>query len=298
MTTRSSAELLLFGTTFIWGSTFVVVRSGVDDVSPSLFVAVRFSIGALVFALFFFRQLQEISRTTWRKGIILGAMLGSGIVVQNWGIYQTTASKAAFITGLMVLFTPLAQLIIERRPPKVGNIIGIVIVTVGLYLLTSPEGATLNFGDFLVLISALIFGIFIVYLDIYSKNENTTQLAFIQILSTSIVGWMFVPFETPVFSTELGALTRLLYMGLFATVVTTYIQTRYQKDTTPTRAVIIFSVEPVIAAVLAYYFLNEILGVIGIVGGALILVGILISEFSDTITEKLGIGSSNSKTVS
>lgn len=298
MTTRSRAELLLFGTTFIWGSTFVVVRSGVDDVSPSLFVAVRFSIGALVFALFFFRQLQEISRTTWRKGIILGAMLGSGIVVQNFGIYQTTASKAAFITGLIVLFTPLAQLFIEHRPPKVGNIIGIIIVTVGLYLLTSPGGYTLNFGDFLVLISALIFGIFIVYLDIYSKNENTTQLAFIQILSTSIVGWMFVPSETPVFSTELGALTRLLYMGLFATVVTTYIQTRYQKDTTPTRAVIIFSVEPVIAAVLAYYFLNEILGVVGIVGGALILVGILISEFSDTITEKLGIGSSNSKTAS
>ncbi|MDD8018344.1 MAG: DMT family transporter [Bacteroidota bacterium] len=287
MTVRSKAELFLFATTFIWGSTFVIVRLGVNDFSPSLFIGVRFGIGALCFLALFFKHLRVIKKTTFRKGIILGAMLGFGIVIQNWGIYQTTASKAGFITGLMVLFTPLVQLIIEHRSPKSGNVIGIVIVTIGLYLLTSPSGSSLNFGDFLVLLSALIFGIFIVYLDIFSKDENTTQLAFLQIASTSLVGWIFVPFETPVFNVESNALIRLLYMGILATVVTTFVQTRYQKETTPTRAVIIFSVEPVISAVLAYFFLNEILGVIGVLGGGLIVIGILISEFSETIAQKI-----------
>jgi drug/metabolite transporter (DMT)-like permease len=78
-----------------------------------------------------------------------------------------------------------------------------------------------------------------------------------------------------------------VYMGFFATVVTTYSQTRFQRDTTPTRAVLIFTVEPVIASVLAYFFLHEILGVVGIIGGILIICGILLSEFSDVISQKL-----------
>lgn len=286
MTTRTRAELVLFSTTFIWGSTFVVVKLGSTEISPSLFVALRFGIGAVLFALFLFRQLAQISRETIRSGILLGAMLGIGIVIQNYGIYLTTASKSAFITGLMVIFTPIAQLIIERQAPKLGNIIGIIVVTFGLYLLTSPSGG-INFGDVLVLISAAIFGVYIVFLDMHSKNKNPIHLSFIQVTVTSLTAAMTVPFEEIQFSSSNHLLASLLYMGIFATVLTTYSQTRFQKDTTPTRAAIIFTIEPVIAAALAYFLLGEVLGTVGIIGGALILTGITISEFSDTISSRL-----------
>ncbi len=288
MTTRGRAELALFATTFIWGSTFVVVKAGSGDISPSLFIAARFGIGALVFALFLFPQLRTIKRSTVIKSVILGAMLGTGILLQNNGIYLTTASKSAFITGLMVIFTPLAQLILERRPPKAGNIIGIVIVTYGLYLLTSPTGSELNTGDLLVLISALIFGVYIVYLDIFSKEENVLHVSFIQVSVTTLTALLVVPFETIVFEPTARLLGSLLYMGICATVFTTYVQTRYQKDTTPTRAVIIFTIEPVIASVLAYFVLGEMLGLTGIIGAALIVAGILVSEFSDSIMGLFG----------
>lgn len=286
MTTRTRAEIVLFAVTFIWGSTFVVVKLVSADISPSLFVTLRFGIGALLFTLFLVKQINQISKETVQSGILLGTMLGIGIVIQNYGIYITTASKSAFITGLMVIFTPIAQLIIERQLPKLGNIIGIIIVTVGLYLLTSPSGG-INIGDLLVLSSAAIFGVYIVFLDIHSKNKNPIHLSFIQVTMTALTAAMTVPFEEIQISSSNRLLASLLYMGIFAAVLTTYSQTRFQQDTTPTRAVIIFTIEPVIAAVLAYFLLGEVLGTVGIIGGALILTGITISEFSDWITSRL-----------
>ena len=287
MTTRHKAELFLFMTTFIWGSTFVVVKAGTENISSSLFIALRFGIGSLFFAVFLSRQLRSITAQTLKKAGILGLMLGVGILLQNYGIYKTTASKSAFITGLMVIFTPIAQLIIERRPPKLGNFLGIIVVTYGLYLLTSPSGSELNYGDSLVFISAIIFGVFIVYLDIFSKTENVLHLAFLQVTIVTLIALAVVPFENVQFIPSTQLILSLLYMGICATVFTTYIQTRYQKDTTPTRAVIIFTIEPVIASVLAYFVLNEVLGITGVIGAALIIVGILVSEFFDSFTSKL-----------
>ncbi|MEW6062346.1 MAG: DMT family transporter [Bacteroidota bacterium] len=289
MTTRSRAELALFATTFIWGSTFVVVKIGSADISPSLFVALRFGIGAVLFFLFLLKQLKSIEKGTIRSGVFLGAMLGIGIVIQNYGIYQTTASKSAFITGLMVIFTPIAQLILERRPPKIGNIIGIIIVTYGLYLLTAPTGEGINFGDVLVLISAMIFGVYIVYVDIHTRGKNPIHLSFIQVSTTACTALLILLFEDIQFTSTNNLFIALLYMGIFATVLTTYSQTRFQKDTTPTRAVIIFTIEPVIAAVLAYFILGEVLEISGIIGGGMIIAGILISEFSDLVAIKLGL---------
>lgn len=291
MTVQHRAEFALFATTFIWGSTFVVVKSGSESISPSLFIAFRFGIGALIFALILFKQLRSISRSTLINGSILGAMLGLGIVLQNHGIYRTTASKSAFITGLMVIFTPIAQLILERRPPKLGNVVGIIIVTLGLFFLTSPTGSEINEGDILVLISAAIFGVYIVYLDIFSKTENVLHLSFIQVTVTTLIAIAGVSFETVVFDPTTQLILSLLYMGICATVFTTYVQTRYQKDTTPTRAVIIFTIEPVIASVLAYFVLGELLGISGILGASLIVGGILVSEFSDMLLQKFGLQS-------
>ena len=90
-------------------------------------------------------------------------------------------------------------------------------------------------------------------------------------------------FETMYFIYDARSIAGLLYLTLLATLLTTYVQTRYQKETTPTRAVVIFSIEPVVAAVLSYFMLGEVLGVPGMIGGALIIGGVLVSELSDNI---------------
>ena len=286
MTSRKKAELVLLATTFIWGGTFVVMKLGFADISPFLFVAIRYTLGTMIFGSFFFPHLHSIRRPTIRKGAILGVLLAVGLVLQTYGLQITTASKSAFITGMMVVFTPAAQMLIGRRLPKLGNLIGVTVVTTGLFLLTSPSGSGFNLGDALTLIGAFLFGFYIVYLDIYSKEEELLPLAFLQIATTAILGWLLVPFEVPHIHFTWNLLRLFFYTAFLATVVTTYTQTRFQKDTTPTRAGILFTLEPVISAVLAYFVLGEILGMLGMLGALLIVIGILISELSDKYIKK------------
>jgi drug/metabolite transporter (DMT)-like permease len=218
------------------------------------------------------------------RGSLLGAFLFLGFVAQNIGLTITTASKSAFITGMMVAFVPLLQVLVERRMPKIGNVLGVAAVAAGLWFLTSPAGASFNAGDALTVVCAVFFAVYIIYLDIISKEMNTEQLVFLQMTSVAAFSWIVVAcFETPVFIVSTSSLLAMGYLTFLATLLTTWVQTRYQKDTTPTRAVVIFSIEPVIASVIAAVLLGEALGTLGTIGGGLILAGVLVSELSDGI---------------
>jgi len=284
VTTRSRAEAALLATTLIWGGTFAVVKIGMRDVSPILLIAIRFLLGGGLLLALFGRRLFPIPGQALLKGSILAAFLFLGFVTQNIGLTITTASKSAFITGMMVIFVPLLQVVIERRPPRLGNVLGVGIVALGLWFLTSPDGESFNAGDALTLLCSVLFAVYIVYLDVISKEMTTEQLVIIQMVCTGLMAAASTAlFETPRFVPSTRAVASLVYLTLLATVVTTYVQTRFQKETTPTRAVVIFSIEPVIATVIAYFLLGETLGALGVLGGALIVAGVLVSEFAESI---------------
>ncbi|MEX1138630.1 MAG: DMT family transporter [Bacteroidota bacterium] len=284
MKSRTKAELLLLSCTLIWGGTFTVTKTGLEDVSPILFVAIRFVIATLLFFPFVARGLRDMTSATIRGGAIIGVLLLVGFIAQTIGLQYTSASKSGFITGLLVVFTPLFQIIFSRQLPKAGNLIGVVLVTGGLYLLTSPEGSEFNVGDLLTLVCAAVFGLYIVFLDIYTREGDVKQIAFLQFAVTAagaIIGALV--FEEMVFRRSGDLLWGIAYLSLLATLYTLTVQTKYQKETTPTRAAIIFSVEPVFAAVIAYFVLGETIGLLGVVGGGIIVLGLLVSELSDVL---------------
>ncbi len=278
---------MLISVTIVWGSTFVISKELLGFVSPFAYIAVRFGIASVLFAALAFRSLRTISRGVILRGSVLGFLLFAGFATQTVGLQFTTASKSAFITGMMVVFTPLCQLLIERRAPRVGNMIGVVLVTIGLYLLTSPAGSEFNWGDALTLLCAITFGLYIVYLDIYGKQYDASHLTLIQFVSTFALGAIgAVTLEPMRFELTSGVAGMLAYLIVFPTIVALYVQTRYQKDTTPTRSAIIFSIEPVLAAGFAYVLLGERIGAIGAVGAGLILAGLLVSELWDVILRR------------
>ncbi len=284
MTKQTRAEAVLLALTLIWGSTFVSMKIGLRDMSPILMTSARFTVAALFFLVLFWRNLFPFPEGAIRKGTLLGLFLFLGFIAQNVGLNYTTASKSAFITSLMVVFVPLLQFIIERRPPTIGNVVGIMLAVAGLWLLTSPTGAELNFGDFLTLLCAIMFAFYIVYLDVASKAMSALQLTFLQSATCAVLGMVAtVLFEDYRFDPTFSVFISVGYLTLFATVLTTFMQTKFQKDTTPTRAAVIFTVEPVWASILAYLFLGEMLGTLGVVGGAFIIVGVLVSEVSDKL---------------
>ena len=284
MTTRTRAELTLLATTVVWGGTFTVVKLGMEDISPLLLIAVRFTVAAALVILVLPRVLAGVTPRQVRRAALLSFFLFAGFATQNFGLLITTASKSAFITGMMVVFVPILQIGLERRPPRVGNVVGVVIVVAGLWLLTSPDGSDFNQGDALSLACAAFFGLYIVYLDMLTREMRPSQVLLLQTAFTAAYAWIAVLFfETPVWVLSRQSVVAMLYLTLLATLGTIAVQTRFQKDTTPTRAVLIFSIEPVIASLIASAALGEQLGTPGIIGGGLILLGVLLSELSEQI---------------
>jgi drug/metabolite transporter (DMT)-like permease len=276
--------------TFIWGSTFVISKSLLDYTTPLAYTALRFFLSAAIVLILFYKRVSLIPLSTMLKGTVLGIFLFFGFALQTVGLQYTTASKSAFFTGMLVVLTPIVHFTVqhflkmEKKPLRTGNIIGVIFAAFGLFLLTSPEGSSFNYGDALTLGCAVLFALYIVYLDFASSEPDKLQLTYIQFLVCGILGLISaILFENShiVFSWQF--ISGLLYLTIFATIISMWVQNQFQGDTTPTRAALIFALEPVIAAVFAYYFRNEIIGIVGALGGAIILLGLLVSEFSDNL---------------
>ena len=287
-------ETMLMMNTLIWGATFVIIKSALMDVSPLLFISLRFFTATLILLPFAFKIFRNINRQIFRDGVFLGLLYFIGFTTQTVGLKYTTATKSAFITGTFIIFTPVFQVLIERRPPAKRVLLGILLALTGLIFLTSKGDSLLgvfseisesfNIGDFLTLLCALFFALYLVYLDIITKRNDYKPLVFLQIAVTGILGLLFSflfngwEIETIEFSFSSSLLFAVLYTSIFATVLTTTIQTKYQKFVTPSVAGIIFSFEPIFAAVFAFFVLNEKISNFGLIGCALIFAGLLVSE--------------------
>jgi drug/metabolite transporter (DMT)-like permease len=197
---------------------------------------------------------------------------------------------------------PVFQTLIEKRIPSKGSIIGTVLVFIGILFLSSGGesifeffdelGSNFNFGDFLTLICAVLFALHVVYLDLYSKKENYKVLVFYQISLSALLGFLFAfllaglniePLEIEITGTSFFG---IVYTGILATLVTTYLQTRYQKEVSPTKAGIVYSFEPIFAALIAFFVLSEKITNFGFIGSILIVSGLLVSELYDSFGGK------------
>lgn len=284
------AELLLLSVTVIWGSTFVITKSILVHNSPLFYTAIRFLLSAITLFILFPRSRIRFPVSTLRRGSVLGVLLFAGFAVQTVGIQYTTASKSAFFTGMLTVLTPIVHFAVQRFIPagrsvlKLGNVLGVVCAGLGLYLLTSPSGSGFNGGDALSLLCAFFFACYIVYLDVVSDEPDKMRLTFVQFLFCGVAGLAIsLPLEEIHVDVSGEYILSLLYLTIFATVIAMWVQNRFQGDTTPTRAAVIFALEPVIAAGFAYVVRGELIGLAGVFGGCLILAGLMLSEFSDEV---------------
>ncbi|MGD1006568.1 MAG: DMT family transporter [Ignavibacteriaceae bacterium] len=294
---KYSAESILLIITLIWGATFAIIKLALVNVSPMVFISIRFSFAAILLLPFFLKKSKNISRSAILSGLLLGVMYFLGFSTQTIGLNYTTATKSGFITGTCVLFTPIFQYLFEKKKPGKGNLIGVFFVLTGLILLSSKGnsildifhelGSGFNIGDFFTLLCAVFFAMYIVYLDIISKKYDYLLLVFLQISITAVMGIISViilsvsGLENIKFMFSGSLIFAFLYTSILATVLTTTFQTKYQKIVTPTKAGIIFSFEPVFSAVIAYYFIHEKISRFSFIGGILIFAGLLVSELFD-----------------
>ncbi|MDZ5473180.1 DMT family transporter [Bacillus sp. 31A1R] len=283
------ADISLLLVTFVWGATFVVVQNAIASLPPHSFNAVRFLLATLLLGgwliLFERKQLSHLNRKLLFSGVIMGVWLFVGYAFQTVGLLYTTSSKAGFITGLCAVMVPLLSIILLKQRPSKNAVIGVVIATVGLYMLTMTDMTALNKGDVLVFFCAIGFAMHIIFTGKYSSKYPSLLLTVIQIATVTICSFMFslitedymTAFSPSVlFRSEV--IFALLVTAVFATALAFFAQTNFQKFTTPTRVALIFAMEPVFAAATAYLWINERLSTSALIGCLLILAGMLFAE--------------------
>jgi drug/metabolite transporter (DMT)-like permease len=259
------------------------MKDVIDDIEPFFFIILRFSLALFFFILIFNKRI-KINKSVIVLGFILGIFYTIGFQLQIVGLKYTSASKSAFITGLAVIFTPIFQMLIERRLLSIWQIIGVLLTCVGLFVITNPGAGDINYGDILTVFSALSYGIYIVFIGRFALRTDVNGLVVMQFLTTVMFSFPFALYYSNSnfefeFTTKL--ILTLLYLSILATIVCTYLHTKYQRETTPTKAAIIFSFEPIFAVIIASLFYSEEITLKLVIGGGLIMSGLLFSELSD-----------------
>jgi len=271
------ADAALAGNTLIWGSTFVLVQAALKNISPILFLTIRFGIASLALALLF-RGRARLRPT--RGGLIAGGCLFAGYLFQTVGLQFTTASKSAFITGLAIPLVPLLTCLVYLSRPRVFELAGALCATAGMGLMTlQGDTLTIGRGDWLTLLCAVAFAAHIIAVGHYSGRITFESLSLVQVVAAAVLGLVtFWWVETPVIHLTPVVLAALGLTGLLATALAFTVQAWAQQHTTPTRTALIYSLEPVIAWLTSFWLLGEVLSRRAVVGAGLILCGILIVE--------------------
>jgi len=292
---RLKADMALVVVTIIWGSTFVVVKNALDAVGPLVFVAARFWVagGALVGLLLLQRKIASrpipIQPRALRAGAFTGVFLTLGYVPQTIGLQTTEAAKAAFITGLSVVLVPLFAATLLRKPPTRTATFGVLVATVGLGLLTLNLNQRLALapGDLWVLLCAVGFAAHITSTACFAPNYDVLPFTAMQLLTTAALSTgAALLFERQALLPPASTLPAIVYMALIATAFVFGVQTWGQRHTTPTHTALIFALEPVFAALFAVAFAGELLGVGEWLGGALILLGMIVAEVGGIVINK------------
>ncbi len=299
---RHRAEFILILVTMFWGGTFVIVKESLSDISPMFFVATRFTIAVILVSPFIFKYRNQFTKQAIFGGSFLGILTFIGFATQTAGLQYTTATRSAFITSTSVVFVPLLQVLIEKRRPANGSIIGIILVIIGVIFLSSGGtsvltfisdlGKNFNYGDFLTLICAVSYAGYIVYLDVTSKKNGFWPIFMMQMLVTAILAYIFAMIfditgiEHVKFIITKNLIFGLGYTAIITTLLTTALLIKYQKALTPTKAGIIYSLEPLFASIIAFFVLSEKISNFGLIGSILIFLGLITSETFDLAVEK------------
>ena len=282
---RWRAELALVCVALAWGTTFVLVKRTLVEISTVYFLALRFSLASVCMLLLFMRPFRRAgARAVWRGlrgGAVAGLFLWTGYMLQTFGLKYTSAGNSGFLTGLYIVLVPLISAAVYRQWPQIAELTGILVASAGIVLITIPSlehSLRINRGDLLTIACAVAFAFHLLVLGYFSQRENFEAVALGQIVCGAVLSAGWLVFEPPKVVWSFGVVSAIVVTAVFATALAFALQTWGQKYTTATRTALIFALEPVFALATAVVVGGERLTVLGSMGAALILAGILVVE--------------------
>ena len=274
--------------TLIWGTTFIAQDTGMDDIGPFTFNAVRFFVGFLAIAplalIFEFKRFNSEFKLDFKTFVTLSFLIGLslflGSALQQVALLYTDVANAAFFTIFYVPMVPIIIFLFKRKSIHWSVWPSVVLCLIGGYLLTNFYDATVRLGDTLVLLGALFWSTHIIFTGIIVTKYNLPlTLGAIQTLIVAICSFMIGMFyEEFIFKNILKEIDSILYAGILSGGFAFVLQIYAQKNISPAPAAIIFSLEGVFATIAAWFLLDQILGINNLLGCFFILCGVLLSQ--------------------
>ncbi len=286
---------LLVLTALIWGSTFVAQSVGMNYIGPFTFNAIRSLLGGVVLlpVIFLFsrsnalenkRSAEEQKASVIDKKILWAGEISCGIALtvasslQQIGLVYSSAGKAGFLTAVYILIVPMLGVFLGK---KIGMQIwsAVAIAIAGIYLLCMKEGFSIAYGDILILAGALVFSIHIMIIDYFAPKVDGIKMSCIQFF---VCGFLSaIPMllgEKPMWGEVVSAYIPLLYAGILSCGVAYTLQIIAQKNTDPTVASLILSMESVFAALTSWIVINEKLTMKETIGCILVFAAIILAQ--------------------
>jgi drug/metabolite transporter (DMT)-like permease len=274
--------------TFIWGTTFIAQDTGMDDIGPFTFNAVRFFVGFLAIVplafLFEVKKFKSEFKLDLKTFVVLSFLIGLslflGSALQQVALLYTDVANAAFFTIFYVPMVPIIIFIFKKKSMHWSVWPSVVLCLIGGYLLTNFYDATVRLGDTLVILGALFWSTHIIFTGmIITKYNLPLTLGAIQTLLVALFSFVIgLIYEEFIIKNILNEIDSILYAGILSGGFAFVLQIYAQKNITPAPAAIIFSLEGVFATIAAWFLLNQVLGINNLLGCFFILCGVLLSQ--------------------
>jgi drug/metabolite transporter (DMT)-like permease len=281
------ADLLFVLLTVIWGGTFPLIRDAMSFIAPGEFVFFRFVLAGCILLPFVLRFLNKISWAMLLFGAVLGCLNYGTYVFQSAGLETISSARAAFITGTSAVIVPFLAPLAGLGKPTRLDLLSVLLCLLGLYVLTGADVTHFSVGDAWTFGCALSVAGNIVFVQWMTQRIHSALLmTFLQIMFTIPLTAFVINHESIHLLATPAVMTAILYCAILATIFTMLIQMRFQRDTTATKAAIIFTLEPVFASIFAWLFNDEGMSMNLVFGGILILMSIVANDAVGALVRK------------
>jgi len=274
-----SSKFALFGAALIWGSSFFVVKNSMNVMTPHILLGFRFTIGCILLSIIFHKKLKELNRDYFIKGAIIGFFLFLGYSLQTIGITDTTPGKNAFLSAIYCVIVPFFFWFVNKSKPDIYNFLAAIICIAGIGLVSLNGDFSINTGDAFTLLGGIAYAAHMVSVAKFSSDKDPVLITILQFGFAAIFSWIVAfLFEDMPRVWSVNTITGLLYLAVFATALAILLQNIGQKNTDPSAAAIILSLESVFGVLFSVIFYGEEISLRLFVGFLLIFAAIIISE--------------------
>ncbi len=272
-------RLCLICTTLIWGSSFVILKSALDSITPMWVLAIRFAGAAIMMLIACLPRLKRIDRGYLRGGLVMGICLALAYIVQTYGLVYTTPGKNAFLTATYCILVPFLYWAIAHKKPDRYNIIAALVCLIGMGFVCLNDDLSVNIGDVLTICCGLFYGLHIIVTGRSVEERDPLILTMLQFAVGGLICLIGAAVFEPVpHDIPSGTWWGIAYMTFMCTGLCFFLQTIGQKFTPPSQAAVILTLESVFGTAISVVLGEEVLTFNIALGFCLIFFAVLTSE--------------------